>query len=103
MHVFHGMQFLKTAYHEGVRFNSRSSLSTYLFEFNVVFLLNLRKYGIGSLRKTSTESDPPAGPGPTGGELALILQQQHQQSARSHHSKTPNKHETFKSDHFYKI
>ena len=34
----------------------------------------MRKYGLGSLRKTPTEGILPTGPGPTSGQLALILQ-----------------------------
>ena len=43
-------------------------------EFSVVFLRNLRKNELGSLRKTPTEGSPPIGPGPTSGHLALSLQ-----------------------------
>ena len=38
------------------------------------FLLNFRKYGLGSLRKTPAEGTPPTGPGATSGQLVLILQ-----------------------------
>ena len=34
-------------------------------EFFVVFLLKSRKYGLGSLRKTPTEGNPPIGLGPS--------------------------------------
>ena len=39
-----------------------------------VFLRNSRKYGQGSLRKSSTERTPPFGPGPKSGQLAFNLQ-----------------------------
>ena len=38
------------------------------------FSPNSRKYGLGSLRKIPTEGTPLISPGPTSGQLALILQ-----------------------------
>ena len=42
-------------------------------EFSVIFLWTSCKYSLGSLRKTLMEGSPPTGPGPTSGQLALIL------------------------------
>ena len=45
-------------------------------EYSVVFLRNLRKYGLGSLRKIPTKDIPPIVPTSTSGELDLSLQPQ---------------------------
>ena len=37
------------------------------------FSPKLHKYGLGSLRKTPTEGNPPIVPGPTSGQLDLYL------------------------------
>ena len=58
----------------GSRFNSRSPLSTQPFGVFRSFHRNSRKYGLGYLTKILTESTPTSGPGPTSGQLILILQ-----------------------------
>ena len=47
------------------------------------FLRNSFKYGLGSLRKTIIENNPPTGPDPTNGKLSLILQFNPAQQIRS--------------------
>ena len=44
-------------------------------EFSVVFCKTPVNTGLGSLRNTPMEGTPATGPGPTSGQLALILQQ----------------------------
>ena len=56
----------------GAEFNSR--LSTQPFGVFRSFLQNSRKYGLGFLKKTTTEGIPPTGPGSTCWQLALPLQ-----------------------------
>ena len=76
----------------GARFKPRSRLSTKLFEVFPGFLRLTRKYGLGSLKKTSTESIPPIGPGPTSGQLALRLQPANQLSKVTKHWYSKNFH-----------
>ena len=57
----------------GARFKPRSRLSTQPFGVSRGFLRNSHKYGLGSLRKTPTEGNPPIVPGPTSGQLDLYL------------------------------
>ena len=45
-------------------FHPRTGLSTSPFGVFRDFLRNLRKYGLGSFRKTRTENTPPTGPNP---------------------------------------
>ena len=56
---------------EGARFNPRSHLSTQSCGVFHGFLRNSPKYGLGSLRKISTDYTPPVGPDPTNGQFAL--------------------------------
>ena len=51
-------------------------------EFSVVFSENSRKYGLGSLRKTSEEGTFPVGPGVISGQFSFILQPTNQRSWR---------------------